>query len=32
MRLVIAFRLARYYLHSGLTFKNAVRNAWRNTQ
>lgn len=32
IRPVIAFRLARYYIKSGLTFKNAFTNAWRNSK
>jgi hypothetical protein len=32
IRPVIAFRLARYYIKSGLTFTNAIAKAWENAK
>lgn len=31
IRPVIAYRLARLYMRKGLTFTNALANAWRNS-
>lgn len=32
IRPVIAFRLARYYIRSGLTLTNAITKAWENAK
>lgn len=32
IRPVIAYRLARIYMRKGLTFTNALANAWRNSK
>ena len=32
MRVLLAYRLARYYYRSGLTLRNSINNAWENSK